>query len=86
MASVLTANTSVHLAQQETASRSFIRGTIAQFLEPSPEVSVRSGVTRIFSPFGLGVLDLAVGMFFYGLAKESNVVHPVADFFYEEEG
>ena len=37
----------------------------------------------IFSPFGLGVLDLAVGKFVYDQVVRSGELHVVDDFFAE---
>jgi ornithine cyclodeaminase len=57
---VCRANTSIHLAEQVTNTRDFIRGTLADVL--SGAITPRrdtDGIT-VFSPFGLGVLDLAV--------------------------
>jgi N-[(2S)-2-amino-2-carboxyethyl]-L-glutamate dehydrogenase len=56
---VLRERTSLQLTEQETGDRGFITGTIADLLNGK----VIRDCTRaaIFSPFGLGVLDLAVG-------------------------
>ena len=37
--------------------------------------------TRIFSPFGLGVLDVAVGKWLYDLAVERGLQIEVPDFY-----
>lgn len=56
---VLQARTSLHLAQLEVGHHDFVHGSIAQVV--SGEVSGRPpGKPVIFSPFGMGVLDLAV--------------------------
>ena len=53
--------TSVHLAEQMTGDREFIAGTIGGILN-SGDTRPRSPYdVTIFSPFGLGVLDLALG-------------------------
>ncbi|GAA3028003.1 hypothetical protein GCM10020000_00580 [Streptomyces olivoverticillatus] len=39
----------------------------------------------VFSPFGLGVLDLAVGMHVYRTARESGEAVAVPDFFGETQ-
>jgi hypothetical protein len=37
----------------------------------------------VFSPFGLGVLDLAVGKYVYDEVARSGKLHVVDDFFHE---
>lgn len=52
-------HTSLHLTEQRTGYRGFIDGTLAHLLRGT---LVRDpGRAAVFSPFGLGVLDLAVG-------------------------
>lgn len=57
---VLRSNTSLHLAKKLTGSRDWVRCTLADIL--AGEAPNRAGVGRlsVFSPFGLGVLDLAL--------------------------
>lgn len=55
---VLRANTSLHLAEQQLGHRRFVRTTLADVIQGAP-ARVGDGPT-VFSPFGLGVLDLAV--------------------------
>ena len=80
---IMRAETSVHLAETLTGSRDFISGTLAQVIE---------GVCRVdrsrpifFSPFGLGVLDLAVGKWVYDQAVAAGDNINVPDFFYETQ-
>ena len=54
----LKARTSVHLTELETGNRKFISGTLVDVLENKVQLDHKP---RIFSPFGLGVLDIAVG-------------------------
>ncbi|MFJ8882798.1 2,3-diaminopropionate biosynthesis protein SbnB [Streptomyces sp. NPDC102402] len=50
--------TSLHRAEQETGHRDFVRAEIADVLEGT--VTPPETGTVVFSPFGLGILDLAV--------------------------
>ena len=59
----LKANTSPHLAEQLTGNRDFLLGTLDDVM--AGRVSVPADQPVIFSPFGLGVLDLAVGKYVY---------------------
>jgi 2,3-diaminopropionate biosynthesis protein SbnB len=79
----LTANTSPHLAEQATGNRGFIDGTLAQLI--LGEIEIGSDRPKIFSPFGLGVLDLAVGMFVHGQALERRRAVSIEGFFGETE-
>lgn len=76
---VLKADTSVHLAQQSKGAIDYIHGTIADIaagsLEPDPKRTI------VFSPFGLGVLDLAVSRFVLERIRASGELRIVDDFF-----
>jgi ornithine cyclodeaminase/alanine dehydrogenase-like protein (mu-crystallin family) len=75
------ADTSPHLAEQAIGGRDFVSGTLADILKNR----VRPDGTRavVFSPFGLGVLDLAVGQFVLATARERGLTLEVPDFFGE---
>ncbi|MEU9115731.1 2,3-diaminopropionate biosynthesis protein SbnB [Streptomyces sp. NPDC048483] len=79
----MTANTSPHLAEQKYGHREFIAGTLAQVIRGEVEVATDRPV--IFSPFGLGVLDLAVGTHVYRTAQESGEAVEISDFFGETQ-
>jgi ornithine cyclodeaminase len=69
---VCRARTSLDLAQQVTGNRDFIRCSLADVLigRAKPRDDVHN--TTIFSPFGLGILDLAVSKLVRDLAHASN--------------
>jgi len=69
---VCRAETSVHLAEQQSGDRSFIRCMLGEVLlgQAAPRRS-EDGVA-IFSPFGLGILDLAVARLARDLAEEQG--------------
>jgi ornithine cyclodeaminase len=71
--------TSLHLAEQQVGDRSFVHGTISDVLRG--ELALRPGRATIFSPFGLGVLDLAVGGWVHDRVAESGGGVVVPDFF-----
>jgi 2,3-diaminopropionate biosynthesis protein SbnB len=55
------AGTSIHLAEQSCGHRRFVRATLAEVLAGSAPPRREPGGITVFSPFGLGILDLAVG-------------------------
>lgn len=75
----LKANTSPHLAEQLSGGRDFITGTIGQVL--MKKIKCDPSRATVFSPFGLGVLDLAVGDFVLGEAVARGGVVPIDNFF-----
>lgn len=77
----LTANTSLHLAEQRTGSRDFVTGTIAGVMQG--RCALAAGKPVVFSPFGLGVLDLAVGRWVYDRAVAEDRHLPLSEFFFE---
>ena len=77
----LKANTSPHLAEQLTGNRDFLQGTLGDLM--AERVTVPADRPLIFSPFGLGVLDLAVGKHVYDEVTRAGDLHVVEDFFHE---
>jgi 2,3-diaminopropionate biosynthesis protein SbnB len=77
----LKANTSPHLVEQRTGNRDFLLGTLDDVM--SGRVSPPADQPLIFSPFGLGVLDLAVGKFVYDQVSNAGELHVIEDFFHE---
>ncbi|MFL6148919.1 MAG: 2,3-diaminopropionate biosynthesis protein SbnB [Pseudonocardiaceae bacterium] len=75
------ANTSPHLAEQLTGNRDFLHGTLDDVMAGRVPVPVDRAL--VFSPFGLGVLDLAVGKYVYDEVLRSGDLHVVDDFFHE---
>ena len=75
----LKANTSLHLTEMSTGSRDFVAGSLVDVLEK--KLVLDRDRPRIFSPFGLGVLDLAVGSFVLEAAVSSNTAIALPDFF-----
>jgi len=78
---VMKANTSPHLAEQKTGNRSFVTGTLAEVM--SGRRSVDRSRPIIFSPFGMGILDLALGKWVYDQALAAGRALRLSDFFYE---
>ena len=77
----LKANTSPHLAEQLTGNRDFVHGTLGDVM--AGRVTVPAGRPAVFSPFGLGVLDLAVGKYVYDQLAGTGELRVVGDFFHE---
>ena len=75
----LKAKTSLHLTEMATGNRDFVSGTLVDVLEK--RLKLDHARPRIFSPFGLGVLDLAVGNFVFETAKSSGAAIALPDFF-----
>jgi ornithine cyclodeaminase len=78
---VMKANTSPHLAEQQTGNRSFVTGTLADVM--TGRRSVNRNRPIIFSPFGMGILDVAVGKWVYDQAVAAGQDLRLSDFFYE---
>ena len=57
------------------------RGTLADVM--TGRVTPPTDRPLVFSPFGLGVLDLAVGTYVYDETARSGRLHVIADFFHD---
>lgn len=75
----LKANTSPHLAEQLTGKRDFLLGTLGDVM--TARVAVPTDRPMLFSPFGLGVLDLGVGKFIYDEVVRAGELQVVDHFF-----
>ena len=77
----LKADTSPHLAEQLTGNRDFLAGTLDDVM--TGRITIPADRPTIFSPFGLGVLDLAVGKYVYDQITRAGELHVIDDFFHE---
>lgn len=77
----LRANTSLHLAEQRVGNRDFVDGTLDDVM--AGRVSPDPDRTTIFSPFGLGILDLAVGKAVYDEVVRGGALQEIDGFFHE---
>ncbi|OPC81628.1 2,3-diaminopropionate biosynthesis protein SbnB [Embleya scabrispora] len=75
------ANTSPHLAEQVVGHREFVAGTLYDVLTGA--IAPPTDRPVVFSPFGLGVLDMAVAKYVYDRVREADGLHTVPDFFHE---
>jgi ornithine cyclodeaminase len=75
----LKAKTSLHLTEMKTGNRNFVSGSLVDVLEKRFKLDHQR--PRIFSPFGLGVLDVAVGNFVLEAAKSSGEAIELPHFF-----
>lgn len=76
---VVRAQTSLHLAATKYGHQRFINGSLYDLI--FDELDFDSDKTLLFSPFGLGVLDLALGKWIYDLAVQRQEILEIHDFF-----
>ncbi len=77
----LKADTSPHLAEQLTGNRDFDAGTLDDVM--CGRVGLPTDRPVVFSPFGLGVLDLAVGKHVYDTVTRSGDLQVIDGFFHD---
>src|SRR6185312_8842182 len=70
---VTRANTSLDLAVRLNGGSALIQTTIGHILQGGDQPWRRNGRPVVFSPFGLGILDLAVAARVYESARMANV-------------
>lgn len=66
------AATSIHLASQQEGHTDFVHGSLGDILLGNIDLPERDGRKMIFTPFGLGVLDLAVADLVLGQLAEDG--------------
>jgi 2,3-diaminopropionate biosynthesis protein SbnB len=71
-------NTSIFLTSQKSNGTEFIHSTIGSLLESNEQLGT-AGIT-IFSPFGLGILDLTIAQYVYERAVEQNTGQEISNF------
>ena len=69
---VCRAQTSIHLAEQLVGHRDFIRVSLGDILLGREPARPTAANIQIFSPFGLGILDIALGKFLCELGAKGN--------------
>jgi ornithine cyclodeaminase len=77
---VCRAQTSVHLAEHLVGHRDFIRCTLGDILRGRAPARNGSKAVTVFSPFGLGILDLAVGKLVRDLALQQGLETVIGSF------
>lgn len=73
--------TSVHLAEQRVGHRDFVAGDIGAVLRG--DLARDPSRACVFSPFGLGVLDLAIGQWVYDAVRKAGGGTTIGRFFAE---
>jgi 2,3-diaminopropionate biosynthesis protein SbnB len=74
-------NTSVHLAESATGGRGFINAELPFLIDESTSFVGDPQKATVFSPFGLGILDVALGHWIKKEADKSGGLQVFRDFF-----
>lgn len=69
---VISNDTSLHLAEKKSGNRSFVRSTIGDILNGRAPEKDSSKNISIYSPFGISILDLALGHYIYNEAMSQK--------------
>ncbi|HEV2705791.1 MAG TPA: 2,3-diaminopropionate biosynthesis protein SbnB [Pyrinomonadaceae bacterium] len=69
---VCRAQTSIHLTEQKVGNRDFVKSEIADVLTGRIQARDDARRTVVFSPFGLGILDLALSKYVVEAAREQG--------------
>lgn len=72
-------NTSIHLTANKIGNTDFVRCGIADVIKNNQPGRI-SGKPVMFSPFGLGVLDIALGKYVLAKADEAGMGTVIEDF------
>jgi ornithine cyclodeaminase len=83
---VCRAQTSLHLAELWHGTRDFIRTSIGEVLSGAVEARADDDSVTVFSPFGLGVLDIAVAALVNEAALDAGLGTRIEGFFAPEAG
>lgn len=81
VAHCLNSMTSMHLTQIEYGNTNFIKHTIGELLAKKNTKINRNQALTIYSPFGMGILDIALGYYIYNELYESNDAIIIDNFF-----
>ena len=81
IAHVCRAETSLHLAEQQVGHRGFVHGALGDMTAAGRWERSDPGRAVVFSPFGLGILDLVVADLVCRRAQERGLGTPLRGFF-----
>lgn len=73
--------TSIHLTEMLVGNRDFIHCTLAEITKGKIDVKMNSDLPIIFSPFGLGVLDLSIAEYVFEECCEQVMGYALDGFF-----